>query len=320
MSKFVRILSVFSLLVVVMAIGTGVATADKPDKEAFVVLRPRDTHAANRLPTGKTNNLSSRGGAVQTATKVYISYWGPEWTTGFTTGGYSSGAAKTYVETFFGGVGGSNWIKTDNQYCMNVPSGTTDCSTVAGAVLISNPSGQFVAGNAWNDPTAVPAKPTQSDIAAAAIRLQHQFNPVGPADPNATYMVFTPTGKSMSGFGTQWCAWHSSTTSPNGKIAYAYIPYMPDAGASCGMNFVNGSSDTFGHGYFDGFSVVAGHEYEEAKSDPFPSSGWLDRFGYENADKCAWNSLSGNISVGGNTFAVQPLWSNKSGKCVISTP
>jgi serine protease len=317
MSKFVRILSVFSLLVVVMALGSGIANADKPDKEAFVVLRPRDTHAASRLPTGKTNNLSSRGGAVQTATKVYISYWGPEWATGFTTGSYSSDAAKAYVETFFGNVGGSSWIQTDNEYCMNVPSGTTDCSKVSGAVNIANPGSQLQA--VWNDPTPVPSKPTQSEIAAAAVRVQQHFNPAGPADPNATFMVFTPTAKSMSGFGTQWCAWHSSTTTANGKIAYAYIPYMPDAGASCGMNFRN-ANDAFGHGYFDGFSIVAGHEYEEAKSDPFPSSGWLDRFGYENADKCAWNSASGNISLTGGSFAVQPLWSNTKGGCTLTAP
>jgi serine protease len=86
---------------------------------------------------------------------------------------------------------------------------------------------------------------------------------------------------------------------------------MPDAGAACGMGFVNGSA-----GRFDGFSIVGGHEYEEAQTDPFPSSGWLDRFGSENADKCAWNSLSTNITLGSSYFAVQPIWSNKAGGCV----
>jgi len=92
---------------------------------------------------------------------------------------------------------------------------------------------------------------------------------------------------------------------------------MPDAGQSCGMNFIN-SNNSFGNGYFDGFSVVAGHEYEEAQTDPFPSSGWLDSGGAENADKCAWKSNSGNISLGSNHFAVQPLWSNASTSCVMS--
>lgn len=98
----------------------------------------------------------------------------------------------------------------------------------------------------------------------------------------------------MAGFGTSWCAWHSSTSTTSGRIAYAYITYMPDAGWHCGSNFVNVSNTSFRNGYFDGFSVVAGHEYEEAQTGPFPSSGWVDSSGAEDADKCAWNSLSKN--------------------------
>jgi serine protease len=93
------------------------------------------------------------------------------------------------------------------------------------------------------------------------------------------------------------------------------------------MNFVNGS-DSFGHGYFDGFSIVGGHEYAEAATDPFPNSGWLDGAGAENGDKCAWISsgqgASTNITLGSNYYAVQSLWSNAfnggAGGCVISYP
>ena len=73
--------------------------------------------------------------------------------------------------------------------------------------------------------------PRLLDIANAAKRLSSHFG----YSANATYMVFTPHGKSMNGFATQWCAWHSSTSSPQGTVAYAYIPYQPDAGASCGV-------------------------------------------------------------------------------------
>jgi hypothetical protein len=272
--------------------------------------------AGHHGPPVRTKNLSFHGGSVQIGTQVFISYWGPEWATGFLTGGYTSAQAQTYVETFFSNVGGSSWINSDIQYCQNVPTGTTNCAGVSGAQFVTNPSDQF--GSTWIDTTTVPSNPSQSQIAAAALRLANHF---GGYSPNNTYLVFTPTGKSMSGFGTSWCAWHSSTTGTVGgssvRIAYGYIPYMPDAGASCGRNFIN-SNTTFGNGYFDGFSVVAGHEYEEAQTDPFPSSGWLDSGGAEDADKCAWSSLSGNISLGGHNFAVQPLWSNASTGCVMS--
>ncbi len=262
-------------------------------------------------PSGN-KNLSSGGGDVQTTPAIYISFWGTEWSgKGFTTGNYTSAQAQTYIQDFFGNVGGSPWNNVVTQYCQGVGvKGTQDCSTVSGASYITNSSSQVV--KVWNDTTSVPKRPSQSDIAAAALRLESTFG----YDANATYMVFTPSGKSMSGFGTRWCAWHSSTNTSAGPLAYAYIPYMPDAGASCGMNSIN-SNNSYGNGYFDGFSIVAGHEYSEAETDPFPSSGWVDSSGAENADKCAWIGM-GNITLGGNSYAVQPTWSNASSGCAMS--
>lgn len=258
-------------------------------------------------PKPQNNNLTSGGGDVQTTPKVYISWWGPEWASGFSTGGHSSAQAQTYVGDFFGGIGGNAWNDVVTQYCQGVSAGTQTCPS--GSAFIQNVANQL--GGTWNDTSSVPARPSQSQIAAAAARLMAHFN----YDHEATYMVFTPSGKSMRGFGTQWCAWHSSTSTSRGTIAYAYIPYMPDAGASCGMNFVFSSNNSYGNGYFDGFSVVAGHEYSEAETDPFPSSGWVDGSGAENADKCAWSSSSGPISVGGHQYAVQPTWSNAISGC-----
>jgi len=307
------IASALALLLVAMAAAPVAGSAG--NAESLSLYRPHVLPIKGARGGGnpfKSKALSFRGGSVQIGTQVYISYWGSEWSTGFTTGGYTSAQAKTYVETFFGNVGGSSWINSDTQYCQNVPSGTTNCSAVGGAQYVTNPSDQF--GTVWGDSTTVPSSPTQTDIANAAKRLEAQVG----YSPNNTYLVFTPHGKSMSGFGTSWCAWHSSTLDSSGRrIAYGYIPYMPDAGASCGRNFIN-ANNSFGNGYFDGFSVVAGHEYEEAQTDPFPNGGWLDNSGAEDADKCAWSSSSGNISLGGHTFAVQPLWSNASNGCVLS--
>src|SRR5207244_6381380 len=114
-----------------------------------------------------------------------------------------------------------------------------------------------------------------------------------------------PTGHSMSGFATTWCAWHSSS----GSMSYSYMPYQPDAGASCGMNFVNPGNS----GYFDGFSIVGGHEYAETITDPYPNSGWLDGRGAENGDKCAWISYGqgadADVPVRIGHSHVPSLWS-----------
>jgi serine protease len=262
-----------------------------------------------------TNNLFSHGGAIEQSAKVFIVYWGPQWSAGFSTGGYTSAQAQSYVNSFFGGVGGSSWANSTTQYCQGVPSGTIQCGT--SGVHPTNPANEL--GGTWNDTSAVPTSPTQSQIAAEASAAAAHF---GGVNTNANYMVFTPTGHSESGFGTQWCAYHSSS----GNLSYSYMPYAPDAGASCGMNFVNGSNNSFGNGYFDGFSIVGGHEYGETITDPYPNSGWLDSRGAENGDKCAWISsgqgAASNIGLGGNNFAVQSLWSNAfnsgTGGCVLS--
>lgn len=310
-----KLLAIAMSIVAITALAATTVAADA-HQDGFVPLRVKGAQHNNR-PL-RSSNIYSHGGAVQTATRLYISWWGPEWSTGFSTGGYTSASAQNYTTAFFTSVGGSSWLNTDTQYCQNVPNGTYFCSTASAPVYITNPATQY--GGSLNDTTPVPSSPTQTDIANAAIRLMQHFG----YSNQATYAVFTPSGKSMNGFGTQWCAWHSSTSSSAGTLAYAYVPYQPDAGASCGMNFVNTSNDSFGNGYFDGFSIVAGHEFEEAQTDPFPNGGWQDRNGSENADKCAWNSLSSNITLAGNQFAVQPLWSNaynsSKGGCVMSYP
>lgn len=272
--------------------------------------------AAHGSKPSRGSNLFYHGGSIESAAKVYIVWWGPQWSgSGFSTGGYSSGQAQTYVSNFFAGVGGSGWANSTTQYCQGVASGTTQCGSAG--VHPTNPAGEL--GGTWNDTSAVPTSPTQSQIAAEASALANHF---GGVNTTANYMVFTPTGHSESGFGTQWCAYHSSS----GSLSYSYMPYQPDAGASCGMNFVNPSNNTFGNGFFDGFSIVGGHEYAETVTDPYPNSGWLDGRGAENGDKCAWISsgqgAASNIGLGGNSYAVQSLWSNAfnggAGGCVLS--
>jgi len=275
-------------------------------------------HSGESRPAGKAGgakNLMSNGGAIQAAPVVYISFWGPEWAdTTFSSGGYTYAQATTYNTDFFGSVGGSNWNGIVTQYCEGVAKGTTTCPS--SATFITNNPGQLA--GSWNDPTAVPSSPTQANIVDAAKRLAAHFNVSAAGQANATFMVFTPHNKSMNGFaatGGNWCAWHSSTTNNSAAFAYAYIPYIPDAGTSCGQNFINKTNNTYGNGWFDGFSIVAGHEYSEAETDPFPSSGWVDRQGAENADKCAWSSKSANISLGSHVYAVQPTWDNSISGC-----
>ena len=125
------------------------------------------------------------------------------------------------------------------------------------------------------------------------------------------------------GFGTQYCAYHDQTTVNGAPLPFTNMPYVADAGASCGANFVaTGGSGV--NGASEGVTIVGGHEYAETLTDPAASNGWLTSGGAENGDLCAWISsgqgASAIVSVGGRNYAVQSLFSNNfnnnSGGCV----
>jgi serine protease len=135
-------------------------------------------------------------------------------------------------------------------------------------------------------------------------------------------VIISPTGTNPDGWlSNGFCAWHDyngdstlsggPVTSPYGDIAFTNLPYITDAGASCGANFVNSGSA----GADDGISIVEGHEYAETITDQNPAGGWTDSSGYETGDKCAWitpgtSGGSFDLTLPTGTFAMQTTWAN----------
>ena len=203
------------------------------------------------------------------------------------------------------------------QYCQGVASGTVACN---GAGQAAGNQSNIYAGIWYDNASAAPSKPRQSQIAAEAVRAAGHFgNNTAGSNASVQYVIATSTGHSSGGFKTQYCAYHSSTSSSAGNVAYTNLPYITDAGASCGANFNGLGPDA-------GITIVGGHEMAETETDQFPNGGWLDSSGAENGDKCAWISsgqgASADVTMNGNTFPVQSLWSNAfnggSGGCVLS--
>ncbi len=203
------------------------------------------------------------------------------------------------------------------QYCEGVATGTITCGS--SGTHATNPTG-VLAGVWYDNASTAPSRPSQSQLAAEAVNAAAHFsNTTATANTTVQYVINTATGNNASGFGTQYCAWHSSTSSTYGNVAYTNMPYITDAGASCGANF-NGLGATAG------ITIVGGHEFAETETDIFPNGGWLDGSGAENGDKCAWISsgqgASANVTMSGATFPVQSLWSNafnsNAGGCVLS--
>ena len=234
-----------------------------------------------------TGNLAYRGGPVEAHPKIYVVYWG--WTS-------DPNGEAPYLNAFLNGIGGSSWLNIVTQYSSSSQG------------FITNPAAQLA--GTWNDPSAPPAGRLQtSDIAAEALRAVAHFGYAA----DANYVVATPTGHSTADFaanGGQACAWHTWTSSSSGAVAFTNLPYMSDAGGSCGQNSVNAGAA----GTLDGVSIVAGHEVAEAQTDPEPNSAWLDSSDQEIGDKCSWIAL-GNTNLSTGRFAVQPLFSDAISDC-----
>jgi serine protease len=275
-------------------------------------------HAKPARPT-RTNNLSYHGSVggigVETAPKVYLVLWGSQWNSNDPSG------EEALLASFFSKAGGSSWLASVTQYCQDVASGTVFCNG-AGAAAGGGVSFSSSASVWYDNASAAPSSPSQSQLASEAIKAaQHFGNTAGGSNNTTQYVVATATHNSSSGFGTQYCAWHSSTSSSYGTIAYTNLPYITDVGASCGANFNNLGAKA-------GITIVEGHELAETITDQYPNGGWLDRQGEENGDKCAWiqsgQGASGNVNLSGTTFPVQSLWSNAfnsdRGGCVLSYP
>jgi serine protease len=303
----------------------------------------------NRAPllaAASANNLTFQGastgaGVTTGAEKVYLVFWGSQWGTQGTNGsGYAtfsgdgSGIAPDLQAFFKGlGTGGETWSGVMTQYCNGVSTGAQTCPA-SNTQHVGYPTGGALAG-VWEDTSAAaPATASGHAIGAEAVKAATHFgNTTQASNTNTQYVIVSPHGTNPDNYQTQgFCAWHDYTgdttlsggavSSPDGTLAFTNLPYIPDAGASCGQGFVNSP------GTLDGVTIVEGHEYAETITDTWPAGGWIDSSGAENGDKCAWISsgqgASQNITLSTGTFAVQSTWANDfnggSGGCEVSHP
>ncbi|HEX6541597.1 MAG TPA: hypothetical protein VF040_07565, partial [Ktedonobacterales bacterium] len=283
-ASFATAVAVISIVAVALTVFVSPAHANPTSLQASQASAASGLHHEIYMPTRGNahakpckrncagNNLTYHGGVggvgVETgADKVYLIYWGSQWNSNDPSG------EAAIEQNFFNHVGGSSWNNSVTQYCEGVATGTVTCGS--SGTHATNPTG--VLGGIWYDnASAAPTHPTQSQLAAEAVNAAAHFgNTSASSNTTVQYVINTATGNSMNGFGTQWCAWHSSTSSNYGNIAYTNMPYITDAGASCGANFVNGGSQ----GLTDGITIVGGHEFAETETDIFPNGGWLDANG-----------------------------------------
>jgi len=300
---------------------------------------------ARPLATGPSPMISY-GGKVETSPAVYLIFWGSDWTnhTKLDTYGFTNTQAATYIYTFFGDVGGSDWLNTLTQYCQGVGINSTSCAGQPASNRVGNP--RNLLKGIWFDPSNPPTSMGDGEVQGEVGNAFAHFN----SDSTAMYFVFTPTGVKWSTppWAGSACAWHAyrDILGAANPIPYAYIGYDGDyynsnGSPGCYAQYVNdprlgigAANPQNGNGEFDAFSINGGHELAEAMTDPIASflppnpldglPGWADTSLQEVGDKCDANQSYthpyGNMFFLGQLFAVQGLWSNQTANCVLGTP
>jgi Putative Ig domain len=269
-------------------------------------------------------------GVTTGAEKVYLVFYGSQWGTqgtdangNVTLSGDPSGEAPYLQQLLKGlGTGGELWSGVMTQYCDGVAAGAQSCPA-SNTEHVAYPTGGALA-SVWVDESgASPSSATGHQLGVEAVNAATHFgNTTAAANRDAQYVIISPHGANPDGWLTNgFCAWHDyngdttlsggAVTSPDGDIAFTNLPYITDAGTSCGAGFVNSGSS----GGKDGISIVEGHEYAETITDQNPAGGYTDSSGNENGDKCAWitpgtSGGSFDLTTATGTFAMQTTWAN----------
>ena len=293
------------------------------------------TYGGGLTVTGSSRGDLTAAGVTTGQPKVYLVFMGAQWGTASTT---SSGTRSfsndpdglaPVLQALYSGLGtdGETWSGTLTQYCDGAAVGATTCTQ--GDVMIPYPAPGVLAG-VWHDSSAAATSEEQAGLTEHQIALEaevaatHFGNTDQSSNRDAQYVIASPTGTDPDGWSdptTGYCGYHDDTHDPaitgggavsGPVVAFTNLPYVPDAGASCGAGTVTVP------GTLDGATETAGHEYAETLSDQFPEGlptpGWIDAGGNEIADLCEYLTTGPgamfDLSLATGNFAMQGLWSN----------
>jgi hypothetical protein len=242
------------------------------DTPARVYLSRDVGHAGK--PGGTPSPLLWHNGAVMDDAAVTAIFWGSSW-------GISSylGDKVTGLDSFYGGIGGTSYIKTNTEY--KGSNGT-----------------QFGGGISYDghviDASAGPGRPPKvSEVEAEVCKVI--TNPVA----NGYYPVYTDLKRGHTGY----CAWHSYGTCGGVPVQFGFF-FDLTGDAGCDPESPYSQSQGLA-----ALANVSGHEISEAVTDP-RNGGWWDASGAENSDKCAWTFSGSSVKIGGKDWKIQGNFSN----------
>jgi len=257
------------------------------------------------------------GGPVQHNPQVFLVLWGPNWEpSGVNLNEWPTAIDMIELYAGLGVTPQDTWSPITGQY-----GDGSGFPAFTGAAL------QAVEEDTATPPAGVTKAQLGAEAAASAAYFTGQGYTIS---TGSQIVVATQSGTCPAGFGAlgvcpgspaPYCAWHDAfSNSQYSSVPFTNLPYVLDAGTFCGEDFVNPGSA----GIYDGVNMSAGHEYAETIADPVPHTGYWDPSdsvsGGEVADKCdpALGVKAADVTLPTGTFALQPLWSNAVGGCVMA--
>jgi hypothetical protein len=252
---------------------TSVVAAAPPKVEVLDAQGIVHVHGAGKPAHNSNPNLLYHGGAIMTSSTIQAIFWGGSWSSPA-----AAGDKITGLDRFYGGVGGTSYLRTNTEY-----TGTN--GTVGTGVTYQ--------GHVFDASAAPSGAPKTSAVLAVVARSI--TNPV----PNGYYPVYSDQPRGHAGY----CAWHSYGTVNGVPVQFAFF-FNLDGDAGCDP----ADQGTIHSQGLEAVANVSGHELSEAVTDP-RNGGWWDASGAENSDKCAW-TFGGNVTIGGQSWKIQGNWSN----------
>lgn len=250
---------------------------------------------ASRAGADPAPHLTYYGGRVLSHVKVDLVVW-DRWS--YTKSVPLNGARS--MSSFFGGITASKYIDWLSEY--DTPTQHIGRGTLEGVYTVHPPS-------------AANGTSVSDDQIGRALHTLIDTGKLPKPSTNRIYVIFfrsgqtivTPGGNSHDNF----CAYHDTMPYKSSTAYYAVLPY------EVGNRGCKAASTSF-----DSVTTVVSHELVEGITDPgvgLARLAWYDRVNGESADICAGASSSARVLGGdGVSYAVQRIWSNRAGACVVS--
>lgn len=281
-------------------------------------------------PTSTCDVGDNGGPIVQGPTTVFLIFWLPSSLHYDTSVSNGDTAYQNLMARFFNDVSGSSYFNILTQYpstCGVNVAGQTCLGTVTATPLPVDTSAysQFSATSLGTG-----SKPLQDSDIQAEVLKEIAANNITPG-LNTEFFVFTASGVqeclnavSCTNSGVQFCAYHGDTTTPAGNpVIYAFMPQVNSLGSGCQDGI---SKSPNGQAAADQEIAIMSHEFFESVSDPQVTSNpaWGSvATGFEIGDNCvgqtgALQSNGSNVTLNGDPYVVQQMWSNDDEGCVLT--